>query len=181
MIINSKETQITPAVLNNRLSYDPSTGLLYWKECHSQSVQWNGRWANKEAFTTIQKTGYKFGRIEYWGFYAHRVIWAMQTGAWPKEQIDHIDGDRSNNAWINLREVTFSQNNMNASLPSHNSSGHIGVSLIKKTGKWEAHIGMPGKKIKKSLGVFGSLEEAVKARKAAESALNYHPNHGRKQ
>lgn len=169
---------IPPEYLKERLSYDPKTGLLFWKHSDQHSVQWNGRWAGKEAFTSTGKNGYKIGRIDYIGYLAHRVIWAISHNYWPNI-IDHIDGDRINNLLTNLRECTPTQNSMNAALPSHNSSGYIGVSWDKKAKKWNANIGIPNTRTKKSLGFFVSFDEAVSARKQAELFYGYHINHGR--
>ena len=72
-----------------------------------------------------------------------------------------------------------STNSMNAARPSHNTSGHIGVSFEKRRKRWEAHIGVPGTGRKKRLGYFDEIEEAVAARKAAERQFGYHKNHGR--
>ena len=85
----------------------------------------------------------------------------------------------SDNRISNLRECIPTENSMNAALPSNNTSGHIGVSLDKRSGRWEAHIGMPGTGRKLSLGLFDSMDFAIVARKAAERALGYHRNHGR--
>lgn len=169
----------SPEVVRQRLRYEPETGKLFWNACESQPPQWNGKWAGKEAFTTIGKNGYKAGRINWRLYYAHRVAWVIANGQWPAGQIDHINGDRTDNRIANLRECIPTENNMNAALPSNNTSGHIGVSLDKRSGRWEAHIGMPGTGRKLSLGLFDSMDFAIVARKAAERALGYHRNHGR--
>jgi uracil phosphoribosyltransferase len=35
------------------------------------------------------------------------------TGDWPRDQIDHIDGNRDNNCWSNLREASNAENSKN--------------------------------------------------------------------
>ena len=49
----------------------------------------------------------------------------------------------------------------------NSSSGVYGVSLVKRTGKWQAYIKLPGEK-RTNLGTFNTKDEAVAARKAAE-------------
>lgn len=166
------------AELRQLLLCDPINGKLFWLQ-RPDNAQWSGKWSGREAFTTIGKNGYHFGRIHRNGFYAHRVIWAMCHGEWPSLQIDHINGLRTDNRVVNLRVCTQSENSRNASVPSHNTSGHMGVSWDKARGRWESHIGMPNSRKKISLGQFDCIEQAIRARKAAEIMLGYHENHGR--
>lgn len=174
--------------LHKRLSYDPDTGKLFWKH-NGKSSQWNGRWAGKEAFTCILKNGYAMGRIDGDAFYAHRIIMAMENGFWPPEQVDHINGKRSDNRVQNLRLATQRQNSRNSAKPSHNTSGFLGVSWDKRSKKWEAHIGIYAdeyvskagtvKRSKKvSLGMFSDINEAAAARKKAENDLGFSCRHG---
>jgi len=173
-------------VLLQLLSYDPETGKLYWRErgpgrfrdgFHSaatQARQWNGKNAGKEAFTAVN-AGYRYGAVGDVNFLAHRVIWKMSTGLEP-DQIDHIDGDRQNNRFCNLRNVSETANKRNMCIPRHNTSGIIGVSKDARGG-WEAHITLGNRK--KSLGRFLAFDEAVAARKSAEVVHGFHENHGR--
>lgn len=41
---------------------------------------------------------------------AHRLAFFLMEGSWPAGVIDHIDGDKLNNRWVNLRHVTIEQN-----------------------------------------------------------------------
>ena len=80
--------------------------------------------------------------------------------------IDHINHNLFDNRKCNLREVTHSQNIMNSSKRSDNTSGVTGVSWCKSKNKWIAYIAMNGKQ--KYLGAFEKKEEAIKVRKSAE-------------
>ena len=99
------------------------------------------------------------------------------TGDWPEAEIDHIDGNPSNNAWSNLRAVNSQENNRNKRRPNTNKSGRIGVSWNERRRKWRARICVCGKR--KYLGMFHELEDACHARQAAEILHGFHPNHGR--
>jgi len=173
-------------VLLQLLSYDPETGKLFWKErgvdwfvaktasrSRSLCALWNKRYAGSEAFTTISD-GYKTGSICGENFKAQRVIWKMNFGDDP-EQIDHIDGDRSNNRLDNLRDVSAAENARNRCLAKNNKTGVIGVYRWRqgRFSYWVAHLGG------KNQAYFDNFEEAVAARKAAEREYGFHPNHGR--
>lgn len=164
------------------LRYDPKSGKLFWKEREAKLFQtelhaksWNSRYAGREAFTTVVK-GYKAGSIANKHVYAHRAAFACMNGRWPKF-IDHINGDKSDNSWENLREVTHMQNMRNIPITSANTSGVIGVTFLPKSKKWLASIGINGKSV--FLGEYDAKEMAIVARAAAEKVAGFHENHGR--
>ena len=74
-----------------------------------------------------------------------------------------------------MRIVTPQQNAFNRAIQTNNTSGHKGVSLVKRNNKWLARIGFNGKRI--VLGTFDSYEEAVEARKMAE--IKYYGEYSR--
>ncbi|MFY0633637.1 MAG: HNH endonuclease [Vannielia sp.] len=180
----------SPEVLRQLLSYDPEAGALQWQERPEHFFQtedprgrgwlcsqWNSRNAGKEALTNTNGDGYKQGRIFGVTVKAHRVIWAMTYGAWPEDQVDHINGNRDDNRLVNLRASTNSQNQRNRKVGSNNKSGHLGVSEL-KCGSWLAFITNNGHRV--SLGQFQTKEEAAAARKAAEKCLGFSEGHGRR-
>jgi hypothetical protein len=99
------------------------------------------------------------------------------TGDFPEDQIDHINGVRSDNRWCNLRAVSRQENAKNKRTPSDNSSGVIGVCWDRREKKWRAEI--QSGKVKHALGHFPEFSDAVAARKKAERDLEFHKNHGR--
>lgn len=174
----------SPDVLRQLLSYDPETGKLFWKErgpewfdSEPRHRAWNTRCAGKEAFTSRHGEGYKCGKVLDRLILAHRAIWAIQTGEWPSDDTDHIDGDRANNRWVNLRAVCRVENMRNTKRSKANSSGHIGVWWSKQVKSWIAEIKVDGKKF--HLGTFDDIADAAAARKAAEKQHDFHENHGR--
>lgn len=109
-----------------------------------------------------------------WPLLAHRVIAECLTGAViePGMVIDHIDGNRSNNSPGNLRLVRPADNVRNMTrTPRHNrSSGLIGVSYYRRTGRWMAYIVVNNKQ--RHLGYFATRDEARNAYLAAKK--EYH-------
>jgi hypothetical protein len=89
--------------------------------------------------------GYIVVRIGGTLYAAHRVIWKLMTGSEPPTHIDHIDTNRSNNAWSNLREADNSKNMMNSPVSRQNTSGAKGVSWHKKAKKWMVSVKRDGR------------------------------------
>ena len=120
--------------------------------------------------------GLKYMRLKIYGklYPAHRVIWALVYGAWPVNQIDHVDGNGLNNRIENLRDVAPGENAKNRKRYDRNSSGVSGVSW--RSNKWIARIRVNGSLI--HLGSFAEFSDAVAARKTAEVKYGFHPNHG---
>lgn len=89
---------------------------------------------------------------------AHRLAWLYMTGEWPTNDIDHIDGDRTNNRWSNLRHVSRSVNLQNIrQAKSHNrSTGLLGA--YQCGARFTSRIQILGKD--KYLGVFATAQEA---------------------
>ena len=156
------------------VEYNSATGKLFWKP--REHPWWNTRYAGKEAGST-SKGGYLSLRVYGEHIPAHRVAWAVVHGRWPKGVIDHIDGDRQNNRLDNLRDISFVQNLQNRLvLPE---TGVVGVIRIKKTGKYFASIKSKGKS--HSLGHFDRLEDAARARRAAEIEFGHYLEPARRQ
>lgn len=131
---------ITAERLREILDYDSETGIFRWrisrKSCSAGVIAGS---ENAKGYWTI--------RVDGELLYAHRLAWLYVTGDHPKNQIDHIDMRKSNNAWRNLREATNSQNHANTGLRSNNSSGHKGVSWCASRGKWDARLRFRGRQI----------------------------------
>lgn len=176
-------TNLSAEIIREFLSYDPCTGALWWKHrkrewfvSDKEFKRWNTRYANTEAFTATDGHGYKNGRIFKVNYAAHRVIWCLCFGYWPDE-IDHDDGDRSNNKLDNIYDVGRGKNMKNKTININNTSGVIGVYFHKIHKKYQANITVNYKII--HLGYFDTIDEAIKVRKLAEIKHNFHINHGR--
>ena len=166
----------TPDQLRNVLSYEPETGMLFWKfrdesmfKSKQNAAAWNGRNAYKEALTSGM-IGYMVGTIFGGRYLAHRVAWAIHYGKWPEDQIDHINGNRSDNRIVNLRESTQQENCCNMPKKSDNTSGYKGVWRYRDGVRWQCAIRHMGKT--KHLGLFESAKEAHNA--YCQAAQKYH-------
>lgn len=158
---------ITQQTLKAILNYCQETGVFTWlfleiDSTKSKSIRyqktWNSRFAGKVA-GTIHHEGYIQITIEGNRYMAHRLAWLYMYGAFPKDHIDHINGNRSDNTLYNLREATNAQNLQNQRMPSsNNKSGFLGVSLCKLRNKYQAVIMVSGKY--KHLGYYDTPEEA---------------------
>ena len=107
--------------------------------------------------------GYRKITIDYCKYYEHHLAWYYTYGEWPDE-IDHKDGDSSNNAVDNLRECTRSQNNFNAERAT-GASGLKGAYLDHRVQRWYSKIQLDGQV--KWLGHFDTAQEANEAFMAA--------------
>jgi hypothetical protein len=159
-------------LLKQHLHYDPVSGNFTWLK------QRTGK-PSKDGFAgTVTKRGYRVIKWQKQAYKAHRLAFLFQTGVMPKpaETVDHINHDRSDNRWINLRLIPLEDQTRNHSLRLDNQSGLPGVLWYSRSSVWVVTIGINGKN--KHIGYFDHLFEAAAARRSAEKHLAYHPNHG---
>lgn len=184
----AKRSDITPELCRQLLRYEAETGRLFWKERPAEMFPdqraantWNTRYAGTEAFTTVSHRlrDHYSGRIFDMNFPAARVVWAIVHGEWPKEQVDHIDGDGLNNRIENLRDVPNRINLRNCWRASNNTSGVTGVSWNTLRKKWEAYIKVDG--LRCSLGMWNTVEQAKAARFGAQKIMGFSERHGLKR
>lgn len=175
--------EIDQNYLKECFTYDSATGVLTWEKrplSHFKTKRgmriFNTRFAGN-AVGASNGRGYLQARIGDKLYLAHRIIWALQTGAWPVDEIDHIDGDRVNNRFANLRAVSRAENMLNKKRYACNTSGTTGVLWTKTSGKWRSRIKVAGRD--KHLGYFTNKSDAVAAREAASITYGYHPGHGK--
>lgn len=167
--------EIDTQILRKLLRYEPETGKLYWLE--RDDIRFNTQFSGREAFTAVGSHGYHASRVMGTQLLAHRLIWALVYGEWPKHEIDHINGQKTDNRLQNLRSVTASENGRNKRISRRSSSGVIGVYWAEHASKWRAEIKIHQKRY--HLGYFPSKAQAASARKSAERSMGFHPNHGR--
>jgi len=137
-------SQITQAQLKELVSYNPDTGFFYNKSMrHVGHEKYDGYILIK-----IAKTLYR----------AHRLAWLYVYGYIPDGDIDHIDGDASNNKINNLRLATRTQNTQNSKIAKNNTTGAKGVSFHKRDRLYQARIQHNGKRI--FIGSYPDIDSA---------------------
>lgn len=138
------------------LRLDPETGELWWKIKTGPRCD-----ITKPAGTVDRKTGYRVIQVLKRPYKAHRIVWLLYTGAWPKELIDHINRVKDDNRPCNLRDVTHGDNMLNNPFTRGlTRSGVLGVYLL-RSGRWQAQIRG------RSLGTFKTKELATTVRERA--------------
>jgi len=128
---------MTKEELDARLKYDPEAGTF------KRLVKTRGRNGTIGAVVgTKDNDGYLTTCIDGKMYPLHRLAFLTMTGSIPK-QVDHIDRDRANNRWSNLRPATISQNACNRDYIHKPKSGHRGVYFV--AGKWAVRVKKLGK------------------------------------
>jgi hypothetical protein len=160
---------LTAEYVKSILNYDPDTGSFTWRWRSDVPPEWNTRRSGKVA-GTFMKIGYLLIGINDTRYLGHRLAMLITEGRWPDNQIDHINGDRSDNRRANLRFATSGENKWNRGKDRDNRSGFKGVRIHKSSGLWGARITKAGREY--SLGYYKTPEEASEAYKAG--AVKYH-------
>lgn len=159
--------RLTAERLREILSYDPDTGEFTWKK---------SRRGVKAGATAgcLNGSGYLLIRIDGKLYRAHRLAWFYMTGEWPLREIDHKEGESSNNRWFNLREASHRKNIENQrNAHKGNTSEVLGICLKKdhyRASPWIAKITIGGKQ--KNLGYFRTKEAAHEAYLRAKRELH---------
>lgn len=151
-------TPPTTAEVLQRIAYEPETGCFQWV---SHPIK---RYIGTKA-GSANNQGYISIKIADKQYKAHRLAILIMTGEWPQEDVDHINRDKSDNRYCNLRVASRSQNISNSPARSNNVSGYKGVYFSNatrvKNKKWRATIGYG--KNRKSLGYYETAELAAVA------------------
>lgn len=157
-------TVVTLNRLKQLLDYDNVTGLFYWK-----------KWVAGNAFSGTQAgskntMGHIKIQIDSRNYQAHRLAWLYEHGRWPEGEIDHINGDRTDNRIVNLRDVTTELNMQNKRTAYKNNKLSV-MGVYRKGNKYAAKIQTNGKSV--HLGVFETMNEAHK--RYIEEKRKVHP------
>jgi hypothetical protein len=145
---------LTADRLRSLLHYDADTGVFLWLTRPNRRIV-----AGSVAGTVCGKGGRRHIAVDGRNYLSHRLAWLYQFGHWPTAEIDHINGDPSDNRICNLRDVDRVTNAQNQRSPKAvNKSGFLGVHRKTITGSWVASIGHKKKII--YLGAFNTASEA---------------------
>jgi hypothetical protein len=153
------------ARLRELVVYDPETGVMTRRVkvgCASAGA----------LFGTSSRRGYLIGSLGNRLYSVHRLAWLYMTGNWPCGEVDHINGNRADNRWSNLRDVSKAENmqNVKSARRDNLATGLLVVGFDKRDGRYRAKIGVDGKQ--KYLGSFATAEEAHEAYLSAKRQLH---------
>lgn len=140
--------------LKELLNYNPETGEFTWKIGRKGALQ-----GAKAGY--VRKDGYLFICIDYRKIGAHRIAWALMTGEWCPDVIDHANMDKLDNRFSNLRRASKMLNAHNAPAPRSNTSGFKNVRWNSQRGKWQADTQING--ARRYIGLFDTKEAAAAA------------------
>jgi len=146
--------------LREVLTYDPETGIF---TSLNKRPQFRGKtlgWKS-EGYTLIKVDGRPYR--------AARLAWIFMTGAEPTLVVDHINGQRSDDRWVNLRQLTIAQNCQNRRVGHAGSSSRF-LGVAADRGLWRADIMVNG--IAHRLGRFKTEEAAHAAYLTAKRKLH---------
>lgn len=170
---NQKPIKLTQEELMKRFRYDPETGDFTRLKVFGNSAKIGSIAGSK---TVNTRKPYLRISIDNKFYPCHRLVWLYMYGHFPENEIDHLDGNGTNNKLQNLRHVLHRDNGKNIRLKKNNKSGYCGVYWDKRRKVWISQIKDKGRN--NYLGSFRSLTEAVIARKKAEVKYGFHENHG---
>lgn len=156
---------LTQKRLKELIHYDPETGIFTAK------TNVNSRRKKGEVVGHVGSGGYIIIGINYVEYRAHRLAFLYMHGYLPESFVDHIDRDRANNVWLNLREVSQQCNLRNTANSKRNTSGCKGVSWHKNNSSWCATITVNFKSFR--VGCSVDFIEAICHRLAAEQCLGW--------
>lgn len=163
MSTRNPSTELTQARLKELLHYDPDTGIFT-------------RLASGCEAGLHDRDGYLKINVASRYYQAHRLAFLYMTGCFPEDQVDHIDGVRDDNRWVNLRSATSQENQHNNGGARKNSrSGLVGAAWSSKKKLWRGVIMLARKQ--HHLGYHATPELAHAAYLKAKDEL--HPTHRR--
>lgn len=157
---------LTADRLRELFSYDQETGVF------TRNKKASSRLAGSVSGYIHKTLGYVQIGIDYKIYYGHRLAILYVSGDWPTDEVDHINGIRSDNRLCNLRCVDRIVNQQNArSARSDSASGLIGVGFDKRRGCYRAEIKTKEGR-RKYLGTFSTPEQASDAYITAKRILH---------
>lgn len=148
-------TDLSRDQIEEALSYNRDTGDFTWVKPSGRRAKVGSRAGS------LWPSGY-IG-IGFMGkrILAHRLAWFIHTGGWPVDDVDHINGVKTDNRICNLRAASRSQNMANTRRTARNTSGVKGVHWCSRSQRWIARIMKDGKQI--HFGAFKELPDAAEA------------------
>ena len=167
-------TEITQDVVKRFFHYDPDTGVF------KRVAKINRHTGQLQPCDYVidgdNGSGYRRTFIIDRKYMVHKLIFVFMTGEYPNH-VDHINGDKRDNRWENLRKVTHSENMLNKGVYKNSTTGVPGVNF--RNGKYVASVCKSGKRY--TAGEFVNIEAAIEAVNQLRSDLHFHDNHGKRE
>lgn len=163
MRINRIGHMLTQERLKELLEYNSDTGEF---TCIKDS---GTKWKAGKVAGHHHWNGYIVIGIDSKSYKAHRLAFFYMTGKWPTHQVDHINGKRSDNRFVNLREATPSQNQQNLKKAKGDTRTQV-LGVTRNGTKYIAQIGL--NKTRVHIGTFNTLKEASTAYLAVKRGLH---------
>ena len=157
--------------LKELFNYNPDSGVI----TRLKSVSNNAK--KGSVVNTKNARGYILVRVDYEQYLAHRLVFIYMGYDIEEKCIDHINHNKEDNSWLNLRVTCHKGNGRNQSKSISNYSGFTGVCWHKAGNKWESYINHEGKLI--HLGLHSCFLDAIAERIRANKAFGFHENHGK--
>lgn len=123
---------LTQKRLREILTYDPVTGIFTFAK---------GKRRGRIAGTAHDPRGFLKVQIDNERHLLHRLAWLWMTGTMPRWSVEHVNGDRSDNRWDNLREGNRPQKTTHRA-PWREPTSTAGVWLV--GGRYEAMVEVDG-------------------------------------
>lgn len=157
--------------LERLLDYDCTTGVFRWRVTRSPGAK-RGSVAGR-----LNAKGYLIIGVDGNRYMAHRLAWFYVYGVWPESELDHVNGNRSDNRVRNLRQCSRSENLQNACTRRDSQSGVKGVRWHQSKQRWQPRVKHQGKQL--YLGYYRDMEFADLV--AREARDKYHGEYARNQ
>ena len=152
----NKDTALRLDELKHWLWYEPETGIFRWR--------YGTRNKTKKPWDVAgckSNTGYVHITLKNKTYRAHRLAWMYMTGNEPDALIDHVNQDKTDNRWSNLRTANAKQNQWNTAIRIDNKSGIKGIHFCKTWERWIASVRVNG--VRHHIGRYENLNEATSA------------------